>query len=795
MNPPSEIEKFDMVEDENGNVNFIEKAPISNPNADSENLADTLPLYCIQNIGNKLLELIEQDKTSSEEWRTKTQIGLRELGFVNRNTDAKAPFSCFSGAYKQLFISFVANAVSELLPSKGYVDTKIIGKDLPDIETVALREKSFLNLYLMDIYKEYEDEVRKAVSWATVAGSAWHIVEQDPLVTYAKPIVTTVEPQDFIIDANAKSLQKAARKTISFSCDKREIEQFQKIGYYKDVDLREEFSNTTDKVTNFKDKIQGVQKNQVENTYNPSFDLYKCYVYLKLSDFDPNLDNDFKPYIVILEKETGKILRIEQNWLENSETFEEKSSFIQFNFLPGFGIYGIGLAHIASNDAYNVSEMKSVLLEGARLASKPGGFIMKGVKSDDSEIEIESGRFKRLDTQGLPIDQAFISPPFREPSPVLKALSDETEQNISTLGSITMQQIADFNSNAPASTTIALIEQSQKLQSSIIKNMHRALGFEFTAIHAIFAHYLKDETYPFELGFDNDPNQPPLIMKNDFSLPIKIIPVSDPNNSSSFLRIVKAEQLVNIAMQHPNLVNEYEALYRYLTVLGVPDVDKLIKNPEIMMKEAQENAISSDPITENIALLNGAEIQVSLPQDDEAHMAVHQNFVAQLDPALYAMQIQKLKQHISEHEKQKYLKIAANEFQIPVEQVLQSPPSPDIDNAIAHQAAEAIMQQQQQMSEQPTPIDPAQVMLEDVEVKRQMSEARAKWEHEKNQIEIEKAKLQAEMDKLKLQTELQKAEMKMAIDQEKLRLDAIKAMETKIDLNELDEAENDIPNT
>jgi len=257
-------------------------------------------------------------------------------------------------------------------------------------------------------------------------------------------------------------------------------------------------------------------------------------------------------------------------------------------------------------------------------------------------------------------------------------------------------------------------------------------------------------------------------MRSDFSDQLNIVPVSDPNLSNSTQRLITWEAISRTANEHPELHNMREVVKKFYEALKVPDIDSILL-------PAPEDAKPLDPISENQNAMTGKPLKAGLDQDHDSHMAVHGQIlqdpaIAQSNPQL----AQTLQAHIQEHMALKYLiqMQQALQFQMP-EDPSQIPP--EMQNQIAMAAAQQIQQrQQQQQEQQPQPIDPAAVMMKDVEVKAMGIQETAKANEAKNQLEMQKMQHNFELRQAELMQKQQEMDHKNQMDRMKLEIDQYK---------------------
>jgi hypothetical protein len=213
---------------------------------------------------------------------------------------------------------------------------------------------------------------------------------------------------------------------------------------------------------------------------------------------------------------------------------------------------------------------------------------------------------------------------------------------------------------------------SSDLQSATLKRCHKAFSKELKLIANLFGKYLPDEPYPFPVR-----GGMAAIMREDFANNIDVIPVSDPNISSSAQRLMRAEALLRFATQQPDQHNIREAYKQMYVEMGIPE-EKI----QLILKADVPQAQPLDPLTENQNAILGTPLKAGAYQDHDAHIAAHAPIAAE-NPALQA--------HINEH--------LALKMRVQVEQQIGqplpppgTPMPPELENQIAVMVAQAMQQ-------------------------------------------------------------------------------------------------------
>jgi len=715
---------FTPEEDGGETIDFAPEEESTEPVAHDDNLAEHMEDSDLQAIANDIIDYVKEDRDTRSDWESMLSQGLTYLGL--KIEDRSIPFKGSAGVFDPILLEAVirwhATASAELMPASGPVKTQIIGQPSREMEEKASRVKEFMNYYLMEGAPEWVEQNDQMLFWLPLVGCTFKKTYQDPILN--RVVSPFILPQDFVVSFSTTDLDTCPRATHIISMSPKDMKMRQLSGFYRDVELKdptyeaEDPSSLDEKST----QTQGLTK-PTESDEAP-FEVYECHLDLDLKGFEHKDDNGEEgeaeptetglplPYIVTIETGSKQVLSIRRNWKEEDQTYAKIQYFTHFKFVPGLGFYGIGYAHILGNTAKGATSLQRQMIDAATLEMFPGGLKVKGMRGDDNNVMIGPCEFRELDTGGMPIQQAIMTMPYKGPSPVSMELWRATRENGERLGGMTEVAVGEGRQDAPVGTTVALLEAANRAQSATLKAAHRAYRREFKLIAALFGQFLPDTPYPWPVA--GGPNS---IMRTDFSDHINVIPVSDPNITSSAQRMMRAEALLRFATQAPDLHDQYQAFRQMYEEMGVDTkrIDALLP--------PKADAQPLDPLTENQNLLNGKPVKVGPYQDHDAHISAHTSLMNQ-KPDLVTVPA-----HIAEHE--------AAKMRVQVEQILgQSlPPAgqqlpPEVENQIAVLVAKAMQQiAQSQGGEDPTP---GQIAME--------------------QIKVEAAKVQAKLQEIQANT-------------------------------------------
>jgi len=692
-------------------VERLEDAPFD------ANLALYMDDMDLNTLGETLLSGVEEDRQSRGDWEATMSEGIKLMGL--KIEDRTMPFKGACGVYDPLMAEAVvrwqAVAAGELLPASGPVKTQVVGVANEQLEAQASRVQQFMNLYLTELAPEFYEEFDQMLFWLPLVGSTFKKTYQDRLL--GRPVSRFVLPDNFVVSYGTSDLATSPRFCHITPMTRRNFRLAQLAGVYRDIDLGDPQADDSSQ-TPIQAEVDGVQGVEPGAEGTEEYRIYEVYADLNLVGYE-NEDGIPLPYVVTIEEGTRKVLSVYRNYDEVDPTYQRKDMFTHYKFMPGVGFYGLGYAHLLGNSAKTATSIRRQLIDAGTLNNFPGGLRVKGMRLEDNNIGIGPTEFREIDTGGLPIQNAIMTMPYKEPSQVSLALLKETYEAARNLANTAEIAVGEGRQDAPVGTTVALMEAATRLQSATLKRCHRAFSRELKLIANLFGKYLPDEPYPFPVR-----GGMAAIMREDFANNIDVIPVSDPNISSSAQRMMRAEALLRFATQQPDQHNLREAYRQMYVEMGVaPEKIELILAPE------RQKPRPLDPLTENQNAIVGVPLIAGAYQDHDAHIAAHAP-IAQDNPVLQA--------HINEH--------LAMKMRQQVEQIIGQPlpppgmpMPPELENQLAVMVAQAMQQLAPMYKPQPEVDQMAQVEMQKLQIKQADNERDA-------QVELAKAQMEAQTD-------------------------------------------------
>jgi len=695
------------------------------------NLADFMEDSELEELGGDLVAEFEKDIGDRKEWIQTYVEGLKLLGlkYEDRTEPWEGACGVFHPMLTESVVRFQSEGITETFPAAGPVKTQIIGKDTKDKQEAAERVKDDMNYQLTEVMQEYRPEHEKMLWSLPLAGSAFKKVYYDP--SKGRQAAIFIPAEDIVVPYGASSLETSERVTHVMRKTKNEVIKLQQASFYSDVDLGEP-STELDDIEKQKAEEQGLSATQ-DNRYR----ILEMHVDLDLPGFE---DKDKKgkptgialPYVVTIEKATGTVLAIRRNWYEDDDLKTKRQHFVHYQYIPGFGFYGYGLIHLIGGYAKSATMIIRQLVDAGTLANLPGGMKSRGLRIKNDDTPISPGEFRDVDVPSGSIRDNILPLPYKEPSQVLYTLFQNIVQEGRAFASSGDMNVSDMSANAPVGTTLAILERMLKVMGAVQARMHYTMRQEFKLLKAIIADYTPEE-------YDYEPEDGSRLARRSDYDSVEVIPVSNPNASTTAQKIVQYQSVLQLSQQAPQLYNLPLLHRQMIEVLGIKNAEKLVP--------IEDDAVPTDPVQENQNLLTGKPVKAFIEQNHEAHISVHMS--AMQDPKVMqivgqnpmAQQMQSaMMAHINEHVAFEYRRQIEEQLGLPMPTEEENKRLPvEIASQIAELAAKAsqrLLQRDQAEAAQ----QQAQQQQQDPVLQMQMQELQIKMK----KMELEEKKLAAD---------------------------------------------------
>jgi len=762
------------------------------------NLAEFMDENELQSLASELISLVDADINSRKDWTETYVKGLDVLGM--KYEERTEPWSGACGVYSPLLteaaVRFQSEMIVETFPAAGPVKTQIIGAIDRLKEEAAERVKDDMNYRLTEEMIEYRPEHERLLFSLGLSGCAFKKLYYDPAI--GRQTAIFIPAEDMIMPYGASNIYNAERVTHVMRKTKNDVKKLQVDGFYKEIELGDPVHFFSD-IEKKKAEEQGYTLNEDDR-----YQILEIHAEWNMPGYED--ENDVAlPYVITIERGTQNVLSIRRNWNEDDPQKKKRQHFVQYNYIPGFGAYGLGYIHLIGGYARAGTSIIRQLVDAGTLSNLPGGLKARGLRIKGDDTPIAPGEFRDVDVPSGVVRDNIMPLPYKEPSQVLAALLERITEEGRRLAAIADLKVSDMSAQAPVGTTLAILERQLKTMSAVQARTHASLRMEFKLLKAIIRDYL-----PPDYSYVPD-KAVPRAKQADYDI-VEVIPVSDPNAATMAQRIMQYQAALQLAQGAPQIYNLPKLHRQMLDVLGIKNADQLVELPEDQKPR--------DPVSENMGALKGEPMKAFIYQDHDAHIATHTAFMQ--DPMIaqtigqnpMAQQIMaSIQAHIAEHLGFSYRKQIEERLgaQMPAPNVtLPENMEVQLSRLVAQagqQLTQAHMQQAAQQQAQQQAQDPLiqmqqmELQLKAEELKRKEADSQRDFQIAQGKLQIEQARLQLEAQRnqgeppelkaMKAQQELQHKEqahqqkLRQQMEQSamKLRQQAIQSAQSKAKQN------------
>jgi hypothetical protein len=782
-------EQGDVEDTEDGGavVRLENKQDADEAKAHFANIVDEVPQDELDDIVNDLLEKIGRDKDARAKRDKLYEEGLRRTGLGD---DAPGGAQ-FSGANKvvhpmlvEACVDFSARFMKEVFPPGGPVKSKVLGKvDREKLEK-AQRKADFMNWQTTEQMPEFRGELEQLSTQLPLGGGQYLKLMWSP--QWRRPTAEFIAIDDMHLPFAATNFYSADRKTHVQYVTKADFNRRVKAGMYIDIELGAPGEVEFSEASKANNKIEGRE----DTSYNEDGlrTIFECYTHL---DFGDGSD----PYIISIDKSSGKALSLYRNWEPEDERRKEMDWIVEFPFVPWRGAYPIGLTHMIGGLSGAATGALRALLDSAHIQNIPTLLKLKGGPGGQT-INVQPTEIVELDGGALVDDvrKLAMALPFNGPSPTLFQLLGFLVDAGKGVVQTSFEKLSDQNPNAPVGTTLALIEQGMVVFSSIHSRLHNSMARVFKILHRINSAYLtEDDIEAMEAGLDVKPE--------DFDGPLDVVPVSDPAIFSEAQRFAQVQAVQQRAAAMPQMYDMRKVEEMFLRNVKLsPD--------DVLQPEPGKDDI--DPVSENVAASMGRPIYVLPQQDHLAHMMVHLSFLQSpmfgKNPAIIKTFLYPMAMHLRDHVLNYYLteahrgvRLAVEKGQIEEDADQQAELIMRVQQLVEQQLGQyaellaAVDQEAQQYAPQPQmpPDTSMQVAQLNAQIQQAALQQRSQTDAQRLQIQQQTAAQKAQLDAASLADkqqaraeELQREQLRQAAENERTAAE----ISARVSMNDSDNA-------
>lgn len=544
---------------------FFEKA------LEQKNMTDMVDDKKLTAIAQRVINTYQTDKDSRADWDRTADKALKLAKMEHQTKDHPWPGAANikHPMIARAIIQFTSNLLSELIRKDKVVESKVNGRDDDGAKhRRGTRVDEFMNYQLLVKSSRWSDALERSLQLLASVGIVFRKVYFDPIKN--ENMSELCLHTEVYVNNNITSLEDARRITHIQKVHSNTLLEWMRAGHYAELTDEELKLDSED--------------DDLDTTMH---EIVEQHCFLDLDD-----DGYEEPYIVVVHKDTMKVLRILPRYDLEDIAYNEKDEviaikptvyFVDYHCIPAFdgSFYSLGFGSLLLTMNETINTGLNQLIDAGHLANTQSGFMSKDLSMRGGQMKMRPGVFHKLDTFDGDIRKSIQPLVFKEPSNVLFSLMsmlDGMGKELSATTDIMTGQ--QQTQNAPATTTLTMVERGMKMYNAIQKRVFRALNKEVHLLYKLNAKYLDENEYILTL------DDPEASIADFEDTQVDIKPVADPEISSDSQRLAQAE-LVYQTYSLPE-INKHEVLMRYFEAAGVKDIERILI-PQDQIQQSPES--------------------------------------------------------------------------------------------------------------------------------------------------------------------------------------------------------------
>lgn len=599
------------------------------------NLAEEMDDDELRKIAEDCIKNFESDLESRSEWE---QMHAKYLDiYYQKDVPQNEPWDNSSTESIPILAEaigqFQSRAYKAFFPNRYFIDCIPVGKSNSNARERAERISQHMSFQLGVLDRTYKPNKNQMFMAVALHGSDftktyWSAVRR-------QVVIERVRAEDLVVPygVGPRRLEEIERKTHVKWCTVNETKILEKAGWF--IASGEPYNENygADSMQQTSDEAEGLQKDSSYGRNNG-----QCCVLEQHTLLDLDGDDIAEPYIVWIDRQTRKVLRIQIRYevdefglpLNNKEPIEY---FTHYQFLPNpNGFYGLGFGFLLGKLNTAINKLTRMFIDANEL-SVVGNLtylISEQLGIDGDSFELSLGRGIKIPRSVSDIRNHFTKLQFDGPSQQTLQMIEQLRNAASRLSSST-----DILSGQPdkvyqPEAMLAMIEQGLQLFSSVQEFLGVSMEAELQKVFRLNAKYLQEDA---NFVFGDDQIQ---VTKEDYQDDFRVIPVFDPKYSTRSQKLAKAQAEYDFIMKNPLTAQNPQSIYlasrKVLEALDVENIDEKLPPPNI-----PQPVRIDDQMLENTYFLMPPDkrplFDVFPDQDHLKHIQVIDKFIVYLDTA------------------------------------------------------------------------------------------------------------------------------------------------------------------
>jgi len=603
------------------------------------NIADMFDNDTLAKVGSNVINGYQADLDSMDEWSSFVETGLK---LVKQEKEAKStPWEGASNFKSPTLmgaaLKFSDRASTELLRQEDIVKTSVIGKDSDDQKAdQAERVAEYMNYQVNIDMPEWRDEHEKLLYQLPYDGTVFKKTFFDSRL--GRPVSNVITYPNFVVNNDSDSISRLRRFSEPFELSKNEVIERQRQGLWLDIDIS-----------------FGTGSDEEETEEQAEADQFTTFIEQQ-GYFDLDDDGYEEPYTFVVQLSSNQVVRITPRFEPSDVLVKDEvnkratklstligpegqlpktdgereivriktvETVTKYGFLrdPEGGFLDVGYSYILGALTAAINATTNQLVDAGTLSNRQGGWLAKGFRRKMGDSAFKPGQWKQTGISAIDLRNGIVPLPVKEPSQTLFALMQfmiNSSQELSASADLTQA----LGANAPATTTLALIQEQQQSAGAIILRIYRAMSSEFKKLFDIDSKFLDQEEYQEVL--DN----PEANFETDFDIrKMNIIPVANPEISSKIQRIQQAQaELSQVELVVATGGNSQPIVKGFYEAIGTQNINEIY--PEEDPQQQLQRLLAENPDlaqlisgeTERLDMLAAAEADRIESEEERANI-------------------------------------------------------------------------------------------------------------------------------------------------------------------------------
>lgn len=570
------------------------------------NIADMFSEQTLMLLGKSVIEGFEADLDSMEEWLDFVETGMK---LVKQEKQAKStPWEGASNfkspTLMQAALKFSDRASTELLRQEDVVKTAVIGRDTDGEKAKqADRVAEYSNYQLNVEMEEWRDEHEKLLYKLPYDGTVFKKTFFDSRL--GRPVSNVITHPNFVINNASDSITRLRRFSETFDLSENEVIERQRQGIWLEVDLS-----------------LGTTVEEVDQEHEAEADKFTTFIEQQ-GYFDLDDDGYEEPYTFVVEKASQTVVRITPRFEPSDVLVKDEvnlraaklstligeggelaktdgkreivrikaiNNITKYGFLrdPEGGFLDVGYSYILGALTAGINATTNQLVDAGTLDNVGGGWLARGFRKKMGNSKRKIGEWSQTGISAQDLKSGIMALPTKGPSATLFALMQfmiGSSQELSASADLTQA----LGANAPATTTLALVQEQQQSAGAIILRVYRAMSAEFKKLFELNAKFLDPKEYQEVL------DDPEANFEADFDIrKMNIVPIANPEISSKIQRIQQAQaELSQVELVQAAGGDIRPVVKRFFEAIGTQNIDEIF--PDLQPQEQLQKLLSENP--------------------------------------------------------------------------------------------------------------------------------------------------------------------------------------------------------